>query len=130
MDCPLLNGTRNADETLDSYETIGQSGTRHWQLITRGETPIGCLLLGVHTPEDAGASSFGELIYWGVVPSARGQGLGREILELALWRATELQLDKLVLAVDAANTPALRLYEELGFFAWLGKDAWGKQVPA
>lgn len=128
LDCPLLNGTRNAEETLASYETIGQSGTRHWQLIYRDDMPIGCLLLGIHTPEELAASSFGELIYWGVVPSARGKGLGREILELALWQAAELQLDKLVLAVDAANEPALRLYAQLGFFEWLRKEAWGKQV--
>jgi mycothiol synthase len=128
LDCPALNGTRSAGETLQSYETIGQSGTRHWQLISRDETPIGCLLLAVHRPEDPATQSFGELIYWGVVPSVRGQGLGREILELALWQARELHLDKLVLAVDAANAPALRLYEQLGFFEWLRKEAWGKQV--
>jgi mycothiol synthase len=128
LDCPALNGTRSAAETLDSYATIGQTGTRYWQLIYLGETPIGCLLLGVHRPEEAGASSFGELVYWGVVPNARGQGFGREILELALGQSAALQLDKLVLAVDAANTPALRLYQELGFFEWLRKDAWGKQL--
>lgn len=128
LDCPALNGTRSSSDTLQSYETIGQAGTRHWQLIYRDETPIGCLLLAVHTPEEPAASSFGELIYWGVIPSVRGQGFGREILELALGQASELQLDKLVLAVDAANEPALRLYEQLGFFGWLRKEAWGKQV--
>lgn len=128
LDCPALNGSRSPGETLESYETIGQAGKKHWQLIYRGETLIGCLLLGIHTPEEAAAQSFGELIYWGVTPSERGQGYGREILELALWQATELRLNKLVLAVDSANEPALRLYEQLGFFEWLRKEAWGKQL--
>jgi len=128
LDCPALNGTRSPAETLQSYETIGQAGTQHWQLIYRDDVPIGCLLLAVHTPELPATQFFGELIYWGVIPSARGQGYGREILELALWQARELHLDKLVLAVDAANEPALRLYAQLGFFEWLRKDAWGKQV--
>jgi mycothiol synthase len=130
LDCPTLNGTRHPAETLQSYETIGQSGTHHWQLIYRGEEPIGCLLLAIHKPEQPATQLFGELVYWGVIPNARGQGLGGEILELALWQATKLDLDKLVLAVDAANEPALRLYAALGFFEWLRKEAWGKQVCA
>ena len=128
LDCPALNGTRTPSDTLQSYETIGQSGTQHWQFIERDGKPIGCLLLGAHAAEAPKARPMGELIYWGVIPSARGHGFGREILELALAQAEALNFDKLVLAVDQANEPALRQYAECNFFEWLRREAWGKQL--
>lgn len=128
LDCPALNGMRAPSETLQSYKTIGQSGTQHWQFIERDGRLIGCLLLSVHAPDEPKARPFGELIYWGVIPSERGNGYGREILELALTQAEALSLDKLVLAVDQANEPALRQYAQCNFFEWLRREAWGKQL--
>ncbi len=128
LDCPALNGARTASDTLQSYASIGQSGTQHWQFIERDGKLIGCLLLGVHAAEVPTAKPLGELIYWGVIPSERGHGYGREILELALAQAEALNLDKLVLAVDQANEPALRQYAQCNFFEWLRREAWGKQL--
>jgi mycothiol synthase len=128
LDCPDLNGLRTPSATLQSYESIGQSGTLHWQFVYHEETLLGCLLLGTHAPETPKARPLGELIYWGVIPSERGQGYGREVLELALAQAEALNMDKLVLAVDQANEPALRQYAQCGFFEWLRKEAWGKQL--
>jgi GNAT superfamily N-acetyltransferase len=47
----------------------------------------------------------------GVVPSARGRGLGRALMEAALAKAP----DDVTLEVIEQNEPALRLYESLGF---------------
>ena len=50
-----------------------------------------------------------------VRPEARRQGLGRRLME-ALWaRLMELGDESLTLEVRASNTPAIALYEGLGF---------------
>jgi hypothetical protein len=59
-----------------------------------------------------------ELLYVGLIPSARGHGWGREITRHAQWLTRQARRPRLVLAVDAANEPALRMYAALGFRAW------------
>jgi RimJ/RimL family protein N-acetyltransferase len=54
-----------------------------------------------------------------VRPSARGQGLGRSLLDAALRHATKRAGVQLVsLTVTEGNEPAIRLYEGAGFVAW------------
>jgi ribosomal protein S18 acetylase RimI-like enzyme len=50
-----------------------------------------------------------------VDPAQRGQGLGRLLLRECAGRLLAQGLSHLSLTVTEANTPALRLYEELGF---------------
>ena len=57
----------------------------------------------------------GELVYLGVVPEARGRGIGRALLAQAMRDTAEMGLPQMGLAVDVANQPAVRLYEEAGF---------------
>lgn len=45
----------------------------------------------------------------------RGQGLGRQVLQLLIARAREQQLHALVAAIDASNTGSVTLHERLGF---------------
>ena len=45
----------------------------------------------------------------------RGQGLGRQVLQLLIARAREQQLHALVVAIDASNTGSVTLHERLGF---------------
>ncbi len=55
---------------------------------------------------------------WGmyVAPSARGHGLARGLMLAALGLARETDgVAKVTLSVDAANVPAIALYESLGF---------------
>jgi ribosomal protein S18 acetylase RimI-like enzyme len=54
-------------------------------------------------------------LYLGVVPEARGQGLGRELVNKALWEARAADAPQLTLSVDARNQPALNLYRSMGF---------------
>ncbi|MEO3786466.1 GNAT family N-acetyltransferase [Actinocorallia sp. B10E7] len=51
----------------------------------------------------------------GVDPGARGLGIGRLLLEAAVAEAGRQGARKLTLRVLAGNTPARRLYEQLGF---------------
>jgi ribosomal protein S18 acetylase RimI-like enzyme len=59
-----------------------------------------------------------EVTYLGVVPEARGHGLGLAIVRYAQRVATAAGCERLVLAVDANNRPALDVYAAAGMVAW------------
>jgi len=59
-----------------------------------------------------------ELVYMGLVPEARGRGWGRQITQHAQLMARRAGVDRIVLAVDAANSPALEMYRAAGFEKW------------
>ena len=50
-----------------------------------------------------------------VNPDARGQGVGRRLMEAARLRAQEAGVVALALATEKNNTPAKALYEALGY---------------
>lgn len=50
-----------------------------------------------------------------ILPDARRQGLGRELLEELLAKAAGLGATRILLEVAAANEPAIGLYESFGF---------------
>ncbi len=51
----------------------------------------------------------------GVLPSARGQGLGGRLAEAAIQRAWDIGLERVELEVFASNERAIALYRRLGF---------------
>jgi ribosomal protein S18 acetylase RimI-like enzyme len=57
----------------------------------------------------------GDLVYLGVVPEARGRGVGRALLGQAIRDTARMGLPALVVAVDTQNAPAVRLYAGAGF---------------
>jgi len=109
-DCPALDGIRQADDILDGYEATGLSGTDFWFLITGKMGDMGCLLMADH-PEDDQC----ELVYVGLIPSARGCGWGLKATSYAQWLTQQAGRQRLILAVDAENDPAIRMYAESGF---------------
>jgi mycothiol synthase len=54
----------------------------------------------------------------GVDPAERGTGLGRALTLAGLRHLRALGLPDAMLYVDADNTPAIRLYQALGFTRW------------
>jgi ribosomal protein S18 acetylase RimI-like enzyme len=57
-------------------------------------------------------------VLWGVyvAPPARGQGVGRALIQAALNEArTRLQVRRVLLGVNVTNAPAIALYEACGF---------------
>jgi ribosomal protein S18 acetylase RimI-like enzyme len=74
---------------------------------------VGVLLLADHP-----RAGHWELMYMGLVPEARGHGWGRHIARHAQWLARCAAVERIVLAVDAANRPALAMYERAGFAEW------------
>jgi len=113
LDCPAVNGVRCVDDVLQGYRATGHFDPERWFIVHHQGEQIGCLILTDY-PEHA----TWELIYMGILPAARGRGLGVEIVRHALWLAGQASPNRLVLAVDAANEPALRMYAASGFQAW------------
>jgi len=65
-----------------------------------------------------------DLSYLGVVPGKRGRGLGRQLAAKALRETQRAQAMRLTLAVDVRNTPARKLYADLGFQEFDHRDVY------
>jgi ribosomal protein S18 acetylase RimI-like enzyme len=120
QDCPRLDGVRRIEDVLAGYRAQGRHVPNHWyvvQSIDHNGAPegedVGVLILAEHP----GSESW-ELVYMGVIPPARGQRLGEQIVSFALQTAAQGGAARIVLAVDAANTPAREMYRRSGFFEW------------
>jgi ribosomal protein S18 acetylase RimI-like enzyme len=120
-DCPELNGTRTAADVLAGYAAGGAPARESpdWFLIRRAGERVGVLLFG---PPKGAATA--ELSYLGLVPAARGSGLGDECLRFALRHAAGTGAEWLTLSVDVRNVPALRLYERYDFRPYDTQDVY------
>jgi GNAT superfamily N-acetyltransferase len=113
LDCPKLNDLRDMEEVVEGYRTSGVFLAKLWSLVRHEGKDIGCLLLVDHPEYDNV-----ELVYMGVVPTARGRGRGMEIARFAQWQTKRQARARIVVAVDAMNEPAVRMYSAVGFQAW------------
>jgi ribosomal protein S18 acetylase RimI-like enzyme len=117
LDCPGLAGLRTMDETLATHKRTGVFSPRWWHVAMREGRPAGVVLLN-HL------EGRGEIAYLGVVPEARGRGVGRALVERAIQDAAEMGLPLVGLAVDTSNAPAVRLYAAAGFREIRRRLAW------
>jgi mycothiol synthase len=109
LDFPEVDGRRSLAQVLQGYQAAGFDPNRWW--LRRGkEGPAGVLLLSEIEP-----GAIWDLTYVGVVPEARRQGHGREMVRKAMAETQTGRADLLTVCVDERNTPALRLYAGLGF---------------
>lgn len=113
LDCPALDGVRPMDEVLTGYRGHGRYSPGDWYFMRKGGGDVGALILAEHP-------GFGnwELVYMGVIPDARGRRYGEQAVYFALEIAARRGAERLVLAVDENNTPALGAYARAGFAAW------------
>ena len=112
-DCPELNGSRDLEDVLTGYQATGVFSPEHWRIVRAAGEDVGCLLLADHPDAEQI-----ELVYMGVVPAARGRGLGFQAAKYAQLLAHEAGRPRLVLAVDARNAPALGMYAAADFLRW------------
>lgn len=113
LDCPAVNGVRSVEDVLQGYRATGHFDPKRWFIVRQKGADIGCLIL-----TDYPEHGIWELIYMGIVPMARGQGCGLELVRHALWLCGQALRSRLVLAVDAANEPAIRMYAAAGLQEW------------
>ncbi len=113
LDCPAADGLRSIDDVLATYRGSGPFDPNHWLIAREGEHDVGCLIIA-----DDPAHDQSELMYIGVIPEARGRKLGTSLVRHAQWLAREAGRARLVLAVDAANHPAIAIYSAAGFIQW------------
>lgn len=113
QDCPALGGQRPMQDVLDGYRATGVFSPERWLLIRESQHDVGVLLLTEHA-----AANHWELLYVGLVPTARGRRLGCAAVRHAQALAYAAGAERIVLAVDAENFPAIKMYNETGFTAW------------
>ena len=119
LDCPKLDRLRSLDDVLDGYQATGDFDPAMWMLVRAEGHDVGALLLAWFAQTQQA-----ELIYMGIVPAARGQGMGAALLSQAQALAIERRAEKLLLAVDAANIPARKLYQRAGFREWSQRNVY------
>jgi ribosomal protein S18 acetylase RimI-like enzyme len=122
MDCPGLETVRTVDDVLAGYRQMGVFDPSRWLIVRHAGGDVGCLLLTDH-PRHQNL----ELVYMGVVPAERGKQWGYQIARHAQWIARQVGRRRVVLAVDEANLPALKLYRQAGFEAWERRSVWSKR---
>ncbi len=125
LDCPAVNGVRNMEDVLLGYRATGRYDPKEWLFVRHGNDDVGCLIVCDHPAHETC-----ELIYMGLMPAARRRGFGAAVLRHALWLAAAARQQRLVLAVDAANEPALRTYAAAGFQAWDRKSVFIRVMRA
>jgi ribosomal protein S18 acetylase RimI-like enzyme len=110
LDCPELCGMRDTADVLDSHIKTGQFDARIWTLAMLDGEPQGCLLLS-RVPEQRAC----ELVYLGIAPVLRGQGVASGLLAHGFELPLGDGVDSITCAVDGRNTPAKALYDRFGF---------------
>lgn len=112
LDCPEISGLRKGEDIIESHKHTGLFCPDSWFILEREGKDIAVILLNDSELEH----STYELVYMGVVPEARGRGIGKKLLLKAFELAKKKNIRYIRLAVDTRNTPAIRLYKKFGFF--------------
>jgi ribosomal protein S18 acetylase RimI-like enzyme len=143
LDCPALANHRTAADTLRGYRVSPAFEPQGWFRVLQVDdkhddksddtghgTEVGCVILGLHPPppdSDSG-QSVTEIVYMGIVPSARGKKFGRQLVDHAFDHARSLAASRLILAVDQDNAPARAIYQACGLSPMLSETVWVKSI--
>lgn len=106
--------------TAESFASLLASpATRGWILSPEPDAPpVGFLLVQC-------AADQADIVTIGVLPAARGQGIGRRLLAYFLSDiCPELKIESVFLEVDEVNAPAISLYAGAGFSVTGRRDAY------
>ncbi|WP_186774788.1 GNAT family N-acetyltransferase [Allorhodopirellula solitaria] len=140
LDCPPLTRFRTAGEILASYRQAASYAPDLWYRVEaldeslEAPVTIGCVLLARHPGRSAGASApidracVLELVYMGIVPEHRGRDYGQALLGAIVEICQQQQAERLVLAVDQDNDPAMAAYRRLGMLRLFRETVWARAV--
>jgi mycothiol synthase len=109
LDCPALNGLRDIEDIIAGHQASGLFDPQYWFVLLEADEPCAVLLL-TRVPRN----DLAELVYLGLVPAARRRGIGDLMMRQAIWAIRQMGLQRLTLAVDSQNAPALKLYYRHG----------------
>jgi len=124
LDCPQMDGLRNTEDVITGYQAVGEFKPELWRIVRHGGSDVGCLLVNLH-PDVLHA----EIVYMALVPEVRGRGWGYLLARHAQWRAQQVGCERIVLAVDAANEPAICPYGRAGFSTFDRRAVWIRKLP-
>lgn len=119
LDCPSLNGVQDCGDVLAGYRATSSFDPSRWFVARHSGQDVGCLLLA-----DIAEANQWLLVYMGLLPAARGRGLGIELVRHAQRLCGQAGRARMVLAVDAENAPAIKIYAAAGFVAWDRRSVW------
>lgn len=119
LDCPSLDGLREVADVITGYQAVGLYRPELWYVVRHGNLDVGCLLINLHP--DVGHA---EVVYLALTPERRGLGWGLRLAQQAKRVALAEGAAQVILAVDATNRPAIRLYEAAGFFVFDRRAVW------
>jgi ribosomal protein S18 acetylase RimI-like enzyme len=125
LDCPQLDGRRSIDDVMVGYAHTGLPRWDWWLWARWDSRPVGCLILTDHPNHEQA-----ELIYLGILPEFRGRGWGDQLTRHAQRLTRQAGRERLVLAVDQANWPALRMYRRAAFGVWDRRSVFVRFQPA
>ncbi|HZZ29412.1 MAG TPA: GNAT family N-acetyltransferase [Pirellulales bacterium] len=135
QDCPAIQGLRSVEDVLLTYKSVGIFNPARWFFVRQQNADMGCLLLADHPMH-----SNCELVYMGLIPEARGHRWGLEIVRYAQWQAGNFNYaektaggksaERMVLAVDATNSPAISMYAAAGFETWDRRSVFLREISA
>lgn len=124
LDLPETTVDRPAAEQLEGYRH-GQPNPPRWWLAVNGPgRPVGVVMLS--ELESAGVW---EIAYLGLIPEARGQWLGHELIRHAILESERLGHVDLSLSVDVRNLPATKLYRDWLFCVHELQDLYLLRLP-
>ncbi len=113
LDCTGLDGVRDLENVVSGYQGTGEYRPENWLFVQNGGQDVGVLLLTDHPK-----GRYWELVYMALVLEVRGRGWGRQITHYAQWLVRGANVERIVVAVDAANSPAVDMYRSSGFELW------------
>lgn len=123
LDCPGLEGRRDVGDVLAGYQAVGEYNPNMWYIVRWKSEPVGVLLTAPYPDGEQW-----EIVYVGIIPKFRGQHLGRKILAHLSSLAAAEKVEYVVVAVDANNAPALRIYEQAGYVRWAERTAYIRSI--
>ena len=138
-DCFSKNNLVSAAQTLDDYRSSKTFAPNGWLMIRETTTgnDIGCFILSHSASPPSLDSTFDtesafenvvEIVYLGLLPSFRRQGLGYVLLALIEQYSQSLHCQRILLTVDTCNQPAIQLYRQAGFRDLERESLWSKHL--